>query len=260
MPMLHRAARDGGTTPALSMCFGGGGFLAMAFGLGVVDGLRDAGVRTQEAPMLGTSGGAWAAGAAALGLPLADLLDVASQGKEDGVAHSQITRRAFGEARDARVLTTAVDRRTGRLRVLHGDVHPVADVVGASSAAPGLFPPYPLAGRRYVDGGLYSPTAAHLAPRARVLVVASPMASRLLGAVGTGMARLLRQELLLWRLRTGGQVLWLRPDRAFAAEVGKGFRTLLDADRAPRVYEAARALAAQRAVELTDRAELALAA
>jgi hypothetical protein len=245
--------RDVRPARPVSACFGGGGFLAMAFALGVADALADAGVPVHEGPMLGTSGGAWAAAAAALGLPLAGLVDAAATGKRSGVAQPELTRQVFGDSRDRRVRATAVDRRSGRLRILRAEQLGVADVVGASSSAPGLFPPYALEGRRYIDGGVYSPTAAHLAPASQLLVVAAPMAGAVLGPMGRWYSRVLDAELLLWRRRTGGQVLCIRPDRRFTAAVGGGMRCLLDPDRTPLVYDAARALASARLKQLPRR-------
>lgn len=246
--------------PPVSVSFGGGGFLAMAFGMGVIDGLEDAGLPTSGAPMIGTSGGAWAAAASTLRLPLADIVDATSNGKRNGLTMPEITRGVFGDLRDARIRSTAVELRSGRVRILSGDEHDVADVVGASASAPGLFPPYQLDGRRYVDGGLYSSTAAYLAPAADLLVLAAPMAGSVLGPMGMMSSRIVDSESRMWRLRTGGDVLVLRPDRRFAAAVGGGLRCLLDPERAPRVYEAARELAGAQVGRLGDRSTAPVAA
>jgi predicted acylesterase/phospholipase RssA len=219
----------------------------MAFGVGVVDGLAEVGLTVTEGPMLGTSGGAWAAATAAHGLRLADVVEATATGKRSGVPQTEITRGLFGDTRNHRLGATVVDRRTGRLRVLRADKHRVADVVGASSSAPGLFPPYPIGKRRYIDGGIYTPTAASLAASARLLVVVAPMGAAVLGPVGRFYERLLDAEERLWRLRTGGKVLRIAPDRRFAADVGRGVQCLLDPDRTSLVYERARDLAAERA-------------
>jgi hypothetical protein len=233
--------------PPIGFSLGGGGFLAMAFGMGIVDGLAEAGLPVEGSPMIGTSGGAWAAAGSTLRLPLADMVEAAASGKSKGRTLPEITRSVFGDLRDARIRSTAIELRSGRIRVLRGDEVDVADVVGASASAPGLFPPYVLNGRRYVDGGLYSSTAAYLAPPAGLLVVAAPMAGSVLGPVGMVSARVVETEIRLWRLRTGGRVLCLKPDRRLASAVGGGLRCLLDPERAPRVYEAARELAVERA-------------
>ncbi len=53
----------------------------------------------------------------------------------------------------------------------------VHQAVQASSAVPGMFRPYEIDGTRYLDGGIVSPTHAHLAARSRasVVIVSSPM-------------------------------------------------------------------------------------
>jgi hypothetical protein len=76
------------------------------------------------------------------------------------------------------------------------------------------------------------------------------MAGAVLGPMGNWFSRVLQAELLLWRRRSGGQVLCIRPDRQFAAAVGGGLRCLLDPDRTPRVYDAARNLAAARSKQV----------
>src|SRR4051794_4026474 len=58
----------------ISSCFGGGGSFGIGFGMGVVAGLRDAGIPVDHGPMLGTSAGSWTAAAVAAGLTHDDLL------------------------------------------------------------------------------------------------------------------------------------------------------------------------------------------
>jgi hypothetical protein len=86
------------------------------------------------------------------------------------------------------------------------------------------------------------------------------MAGPTLGGMGTWFSRVLDAELRLWRLRTGGTVLCIRPGRRFAAEVGRGVRVLLDPDRTPLVYEAAHDLAVAGAKSLLRRVPGPLAA
>lgn len=225
-----------GGVQAVSSCFGGGGFFAIAFSMGIADGLGDAGLPVREGPMLGTSGGSWAAGALASSVALADIVEVTARGKAAGMAQSEMTRKVFGDRRDPLVRTVAIERRTGRRRVLRGDQVGIADAVGASSAAPGMFPPYRIGGRRYVDGGMYSPTNAHLAAPARLLVLMVPMAGALIPAVGSGYAQLARNEARVWRLRARGRVLFVEPTPAVAAAAGPGLRRLFDPDTTATVY------------------------
>jgi len=77
-----------------------------------------------------------------------------------------------------RLRVTAVDVETGGFAV-----HDAASGVGlhaaiaASCAVPGLFPPVPIGGRRYMDGGVRSGTNADVAldPRADVALVVAPI-------------------------------------------------------------------------------------
>jgi predicted acylesterase/phospholipase RssA len=149
-------------TAEFSSCFGGGGFFAIAFGMGVADGMADVGIRLADHAMLGTSGGAWAAGALATGVPLDQVVATAASAKASGRPHPEIVRAVFGDLHDERVSTVVVDRRSGRRRIMRAAEVGVADAVGASSAAPGLFPAYEIGRRKYVDGGLYSPTTRAL--------------------------------------------------------------------------------------------------
>jgi hypothetical protein len=224
----------------------------MAFGLGVLDGLAEAGLPVHEAPLLGTSGGAWAAGTYALGLPLADVVHASATGKRAGVPQNELTRSVFGDSRDPRVRATAIERRTGRIRILKGSEVGVADAIGASSSLPGLFPAYDVNGKRYVDGGLRSPTAAQLSPSASLLVVAAPMAGAGFGPMGRVLSTTLETELFRWRRRTGGATLVLSPDREFSAAVGSGLRCLLNAATTPVVYDAARRLAVSKGLRHLD--------
>jgi NTE family protein len=69
---------------------------------------------------------------------------------------------ALGSQFDPRLRIVAVDRRTGR-RVVFGapaggsDVS-LVDAISASCAVPGYFAPVKIAGRQYVDGGVWSAT------------------------------------------------------------------------------------------------------
>ena len=66
-------------------------------------------------------------------------------------------------AGDGRLLVTAVDATTGALRVFDGsDGVPLVDAVAASCAVPGVYPPVPIDGRPYIDGGARSGSNADL--------------------------------------------------------------------------------------------------
>jgi NTE family protein len=71
---------------------------------------------------------------------------------------------------DGRLRVTAVDRRSGRRVVFGSPGAPAATVaaaVEASCTVPWLFVPVEIAGREYVDGGVWSPTNLDAAPAGR---------------------------------------------------------------------------------------------
>jgi NTE family protein len=110
---------------------------------------------------------------------------------------------ALGPAFDGRLNIVAVDRGSGRRVAFGADGAPeasVADAVAASCAIPGYFAPVEIAGREYVDGGVWSPTNLDLARAGsgdRVLCLV-PTA-----AMGTAPALALRGLAAGWRLATG---------------------------------------------------------
>src|SRR5256885_8255756 len=64
---------------------------------------------------------------------------------------------------DRRVLLSAVDAATGELTVFTRESGvDVVEAVAASCAVPGVWPPVTINGRRYIDGGVRSPTNADL--------------------------------------------------------------------------------------------------
>ena len=128
-------------------------------------------------------------------------------------------------------------RRTRRRHILDGGTYPLADLVAASSAVPGLLPPHPVAGRLYVDGGMWSTTSVDAAAVARRVVVVAPLAGPYMGLLGHGAGVLLERELRTWRRRhPEHRILLIRPDRATAALAGRNPMSLFDADRARAAY------------------------
>lgn len=98
---------------------------------------------------------------------------------------SEAARRAAIESRlvspgwpDGPLRITAVDTATGELGVFDKDSGvPLADAVAASCAVPGVWPTWPIEGRRWTDGGVHSPANAHLASGYERVVVLAPIAS-----------------------------------------------------------------------------------
>ncbi|MFF7939701.1 patatin-like phospholipase family protein [Nocardia gamkensis] len=78
-------------------------------------------------------------------------------------------------ARD--LVVTAIDITTGELRAWTRDgAASLPAALASSTAVPGVFPPIPIDGRHYIDGGLRSPVNADLAAGADVVVIVEPLA------------------------------------------------------------------------------------
>jgi len=164
----------------------------------------------------------------------------------------------------------AVDLVTGR-RVVFGrdDDLPevrVSEAVAASSAVPAIFRPVELDGRRYVDGGVHSPTNADVLADAEirldVVVVSSPMSA---SSGATRLARRnfhhlqLQREAELVRVTTGADVVRFEPSdevlaviqvargelpAAMGAVAGAARRSVAEHLATPRLRERLEGLAA----------------
>ncbi|MEU0540574.1 patatin-like phospholipase family protein [Nocardia sp. NPDC005978] len=78
---------------------------------------------------------------------------------------------------DADLIITAIDLESGDLRAWTRDGEAtLAEALASSTSVPGVFPPIPIAGRIYMDGGLRSPINADLAADADVIVIVEPLA------------------------------------------------------------------------------------
>ncbi len=78
---------------------------------------------------------------------------------------------------DADLRITAVDVGTGELRVWTrtGEAS-LPQALASSTAVPGIFPPIPIAGLIFIDGGMRSALNADLAAGARTVVIMEPLA------------------------------------------------------------------------------------
>jgi NTE family protein len=77
---------------------------------------------------------------------------------------------------DGRLVVTAVDAESGVLRCFSGaDGVSLLDAVTSSCAVPGVYPPVPLGGRSYVDGGARSGSNADLAASCSRVVALTPV-------------------------------------------------------------------------------------
>ena len=223
----------------LSIVYGGGGVFGISYCVGVAHGLAAGGIPVATAPSLGTSAGAWAASALALGLTYDDVagIDVPSVPNRHRGVLARVAREIFDEATHPLVSVSAVCVRTRRRHILDGGRYPLADLVAASSAVPGLLPPHRIDGRLYGDGGMWAATSVDAAVDAAEVIVIAPMAGPHMGPLGRGAGLMLNRELRTWRRRhPDRRITLIRPNRAIAAHVGLGPMSLFDGDRAKAAY------------------------
>ena len=223
--------------PRLSVAFGGGGPLGIAYGLGVADALADAGVCFAGVDMLGTSAGAWVASCLATGVTFSDLCAVPQlriPNPRPGLLRA-IAGEMFGDARSEDVTASAVRLPSSRRVLLSGADHALADIVAASSAVPGLFAPVRVGRHVYVDGGVRSLVSAHHAAPAQQLLVVAPIAGPMFGPAGRTMELMLREEIRRWEQATGGNAHLLRPGTDIAM-LARHPLQLFDKSRAQAVY------------------------
>jgi NTE family protein len=113
------------------------------------------------------------------------------------------------------LLITAVDVNSGQLVVFDRDAGvPLTLAVAASCAVPMVWPPVTIEGRRYMDGGMRSPTNADLAAGHDSVLVIAPI-------VSPGMVLLMPGlDTELEKLAPGSRVAVLTPDEAALAAIG----------------------------------------
>jgi NTE family protein len=156
---------------------------------------------------------------------------------------------------DGRLLVAAVQIETGRRVMFGADGAPateVATAVQASCAIPGVFTPVVVDGRRYVDGGVWSPTNMDRAPvgRGTRVLCLNPTGSMRaglatpFGAFGPLSRRLAAIEATL--KRRGADVATLSPDAASHSAMGANLM-----DPGPRSRVIAAGLAQGRAAGAT---------
>ena len=223
----------------LSLVYGGGGVFGIGYGAGVAHGLAAGGVPVGTVPALGTSAGSWTAAAVALGLTYDDIagLEVpAVPNRRRGVL-ADAARQVFGEATHPLVAVSVVGLRDRRRHIFDGGSHPLADLVAASSAVPGLLPPHRIDGRLYVDGGMWSVTSVDAAADAHEVIVVAPLAGPHMGPMGRAAGFMLQRELRTWRRRhPDRRITLIRPNADIGAHVGRSPLSLFDGDAARAVY------------------------
>jgi NTE family protein len=236
----------------LAMVYGGGGVFGIAYTVGVAVGLIESGIPAATAPSLGTSAGSWTASALALGLSYEDFAYTRTPtvpNLRPGIL-AAIAREIFGEATHHLVSVSAVSLGTGRRHILDGGEYPLADLVAASSAVPGLLAPHRVAGRLYVDGGMWSATSVDASAVADRVIVVAPLAGTVMGPMGRTAGYMLARELGRWRRRhPDSEVHMIRPTSEMARIAGGNPLALFDPDRARAVHP----LAHQQGLEWGER-------
>jgi NTE family protein len=125
---------------------------------------------------------------------------------------------------ERRLLITAVDVDSGERTAFDRESGvDLVDAVTASCAVPGVWPPVPIGGRRYIDGGVRSPANADLAAGAERVVILAPLIR------GFGPITAVTRQ--AGELRRRARVALVQPDAAALRAIG---RNVLDpARRAP---------------------------
>jgi NTE family protein len=217
--------------------FGGGGMFGIGYAMGVIQGLGEHGVTFDRAPLLGTSAGSWAAAAVALDVDVQDMFALAVPtfpNPRPGVL-ATAARQLFGERTSPLVKVCACSLPRLRRTVFDGALHPIADLIAASSAVPGLLAPHTINGVRYVDGGVRSGTSVDFGPEADHLYVIAPLAGAMWGPFRRFVDRGMHNEIARWKERTGGTVTLFTPV-AVAADIAQNPRHLFDKSRALEAY------------------------
>jgi predicted acylesterase/phospholipase RssA len=234
--------REMESVPTFAGVFGGGGLFGIGYALGVIHGLRDQGIDLTNAPMLGTSAGSWAAAATALNVSLEELLSlpVPSFPNPKPGALATVAKIAFGDrtAANVRAVVTSVPRL--KRGVLSGEHTPLAQLVAASSAVPGLLAPQRINGTWYVDGGVRSGVSVDLAGPAHTLVVIAPLAGAMFGPFGNYVEGKTDKEQEKWLDEYGGRFLEFSP-RQTTADIATRPQHLFSRDRAIEAYHRGRA-------------------
>lgn len=248
-----------------ALVLGGGGVTGVAWELGLLAGLTEAGVDLCGADVVvGTSAGSVVGAQVAAGLDLSEryrrqLLGTGNElrarigvgllagwlwaqvrHRDPRAARARIGRQALRartvpEAERREVIAarlgvldwperalriTAVDAESGEFVVFDRNSGVgLVDAIGASCAVPGVWPAVTINGRRYIDGGMRTPTNADVAAGAGQIVVIAPIA-RGFGPGSSAVRQVARMA--------GTRAVVITPDRAARHAIG---RNVLDPSR-----------------------------
>lgn len=233
------------TNRTTAAVYGGGGLFGIGYALGIAEAFIDSGIDLASLPALGTSAGSWAAASLALGVKFHDALDLIGDAvprlpNPNAGRLRDIAAELFGaQTRCNTVKVVACSLPRLRRTVLRGADFPIADLVAASSAVPGLLAPQMVGERRFVDGGVRSMASIDLAPMVDQLLVVLPLSAPMFGPAGWLIERGIQSESRKWkRANPTGHRLIVRPTSAIAA-IARRPDQLFDGDRARRGHDLA---------------------
>lgn len=247
--------------PPLIGVLGSGGAFGIGVHFGVARALEEIGIRLAQAPLVGSSAGAYAAGAFVSALDLDAVLEPWGSTPARRFGHRSIdtVREIFGDARPARMSGVAA-RLFGQRLLLPASRYGLVDVVAASASPPPFAVPHVIEGRHYIDPGLLSICSVDLAPPADLMVVVAPIGGAHMGRLGTLSEFQTRRHIRRWQRSGRGRALYITPDRDLAATAGSGVDDLFDPKRAPGAEAAAYALTRHRIEQFENECPGALAA
>ena len=161
------------------------------------------------------------------------LLTVVSRPREPRPGRLRsVAAEIFGERRAPNMHAVACAVPRLRRTMLAGATYPLADLVAASSAVPGVLAPHRVDGTLYVDGGVRSMASADLAPRAENLLVMAPIAGPMFGPAGRHAERNLTKEVGVWKA-IGPSPVWPRCRPTCSISTAPGAATTSPMRRVP---------------------------
>lgn len=225
--------------------YGGGGLFGIGFIMGITEALSDGGSDMSRLPVVGTSAGSWAGAGLSLGLRFTDALKAMS-GSIPRLPSPRagrlrpIAADLFGsDTRCPTVRAVACSLPRFKRLALSGADHPIADLVAASSAVPGMLAPHRIGDVRYVDGGVRSMASIDFAPRAHKLLVVLPLSGPMFGPAGRWIERRIGDELDMWKTANPDAEVYVMRPTPEIAELAKRPMHLFDPFRSMRCYELA---------------------
>ncbi len=160
---------------------------------------------------------------------------------EGDFAGAAVFARLAGRDWPASFRCTAIDTRTGALRVWDATAGvPLDRAVASSCAVPMVFPPVTIGGRRYMDGGMRTPLNADLAVGYAAVVVVSCLPMTLPEGISDPVfeATAAQMETEVAVLRDGGAAVEIIGPGAEFLEVSGWGAELMNPSRVAGAYEA----------------------